>query len=91
MILVGIYSSVTLLSRRNTLTNVVLKELSRDRLFSSAVRSEHEIQLKGIINKNIDYIETFQESEPKELSKDVAELVTMVKKEISGRKDPESS
>jgi hypothetical protein len=46
MILVGIYSSITLLSRRNTLTNVVLKELSKDRLFSSAVRSEHEIQVR---------------------------------------------
>ncbi|MFZ0326165.1 MAG: hypothetical protein WAL66_02570, partial [Nitrososphaeraceae archaeon] len=33
MILVGIYLTVTHLSRRNTLTNVVLKELSRDRLF----------------------------------------------------------
>ncbi|MFZ0554884.1 MAG: hypothetical protein WAM26_06285 [Nitrososphaeraceae archaeon] len=42
--------------------------------------------MRGIINKNIDYIETFQESEPKELSKDeVAELVRIVKKEISGR------
>ena len=38
MILVGIYSSITLLSRRNTLTNVVLKELSKDRLFGSVVR-----------------------------------------------------
>ena len=43
MILVGIYSSITLLSRRNTLTNAVLKELSRDRLFGSAIRSEQEI------------------------------------------------
>ena len=92
MILVGIYSSVMLLSRRNTLTIAVLKELASDRLFSSAVRSEHELQLRGIINKNIDRIETFRESEPKELSKDeVAELVTIVKKEISGHKDPESS
>lgn len=91
MILVGIYSSVMLLSRRNTLTIAVLKELASDRLFSSAVRSEHELQLRGIINKNIDRIETFRESEPKELSKDeVAELVTIVKKEISGHKDPES-
>ncbi|MGB8087050.1 MAG: hypothetical protein WCF07_12250 [Nitrososphaeraceae archaeon] len=45
--------------------------------------------MRGIINKNIDYIETFQESEPKELSKDeVAELVRIVKKEISGRFEP---
>jgi hypothetical protein len=92
MILVGIYSSVTLLSRRNTLTRVVLKEVSKDRLFSSAVRSEHEIQVRGIINKNIDHIEAFPESEPKELSIDeVVELVSMVKKEISERKERESS
>jgi hypothetical protein len=89
MILVGIYSSITLLSRRNTLTNVVLKELSKDRLFSSAVRSEHEIQVRGIINKNIDHIEAFPESEPKELSRDeIVELVRIVKKELSGPKDP---
>jgi hypothetical protein len=89
MILVGIYSSVTLLSRRNTLTNAVLKELSRDRLFGSAVRSEHEIQVRDIINKNIDHIETFQGSELKEFSKDeIVELVRIVKKEISGSKEP---
>jgi hypothetical protein len=89
MILVGIYFTVTHLSRRNTLTNVVLKELSRDRLFSSAVKSEQEMQVRGVIDKNIDHIEVFQESEPMELSKDeIAELVSLVKKEISG---PESS
>lgn len=88
MIFVGIYSSVTLLSRRNTLTNVVLKELSKDRLFSSAVRSEFELQVRDIINKNIDHIEPFPESEPKELSKDeIVELVRIVKKELSGPKD----
>lgn len=88
MIFVGIYSSITLLSRRNTLTNVVLKELSQDRLFSSAVRSEQQIQLREIIDKNIDRIEPFPSNEPKDLSKDeIVELVSMVKKEISGRKD----
>ena len=70
---------------------VVLKELSQDRLFSSAVRSEQQIQLREIIDKNIDRIETFPSNEPKDLSKDeVVELVSMVKKEISRRKDPES-
>lgn len=83
------YTRVTQLSRRNTLTNVVLKELSKDRLFSSAVRSEHEMQVRGIINKNIDQIDTFPESEPKELTKDEnVELVNIVNKELSGRKDP---
>jgi hypothetical protein len=92
MILIGIYFTVTHLSRRNTLTNVVLKELSRDGLFSSAVRSEHEMQVRSVIDKNIDHMEVFQESEPKELSKDeVAELVMIVKKEISGPKEPDSS
>ena len=91
MILVGIYSSISLLSRRNTLTNVVLKELSRDKVFGAVVRSEQEMQLRNIINKNIDRIEIFQENEPKDLSKDeVVELVSVVKKEISGRKNPDS-
>jgi hypothetical protein len=71
----------------NTLTNVVLKELSRDRLFSSAVRSEQQIQLRSVINKNIDRIEPIR-SEPRDLSKDeIVELVSMVKKEMSGCKD----
>ena len=91
MILVGIYSSVALLSRRNTLTNVVLKELSKDKLFGSALRSEHQMQVRGIINKNIDHIEAFPEIEPEVSSKDdVLELVRIVKKEISERKEPES-
>jgi hypothetical protein len=47
------------------------------------------MQVRGVIDKNIDHIEVFQESEPMELSKDeIAELVSLVKKEISG---PESS
>jgi hypothetical protein len=88
MILVGIYSSVSLLSRRNALTNVVFKELSKDRLFSSAVRSEHEMQVRGVINKNIDLIKTFPESEPKDMSKDeIVELVMMVKKDLSRPND----
>ncbi len=87
MILVGIYSSIALLSRRNTLTNVILKELSKDRLFGSAVRSEHEIQVRDIIDKNINRIEVFPKNEPKELSRDeIAELVRLVRKELSGPK-----
>ncbi len=90
MILVGIFSSISLLTHRNTLTNVVMKELSRDRLFRSVARSEQEIQLRSIINNNIDRIETLQINEPKDLSKDeIVEFVSMVKREISGRKDPE--
>ncbi|MGC2425668.1 MAG: hypothetical protein WA421_01425 [Nitrososphaeraceae archaeon] len=84
MILIGIYYTVIHLSRRNTLTNAVLKELSKDRLFSSAVRSEQEIQVRDVIGKNIDNLKSFQEYSPKELSKDeVEELVKIVKKEIS--------
>ena len=71
MILVGIYSSITLLSRKNTLTNVVLKELSKDRLFGSVVRTEQEMQARrrSIIEKNLNHIEAFRK-QPKELSKD---------------------
>lgn len=47
------------------------------------------MQVRGIINKNIDNIEAFPESEPKELSRDeIVELVRIVKKELSGPKDP---
>ena len=70
MILIGIYYTVVHLSRRNTLTNAVLKELSKDRLFGSAVKSEQEIQVMDVIGKNIDSLKSFQESSPKELSKD---------------------
>jgi hypothetical protein len=89
MIFVGIYSSITLLSRRNTLTNAVMKELSKDRLFISAVRSEQEMQVKGIISTNIDRIEPSLETEPKDLSKEeIVELVSIVRKELSGSKGP---
>lgn len=90
LILVGIYSSIALLSRRNTLTNAVLKELSKDRLFGSVVRTEQEIQARDIIEKNLNHIEAFRGTEPKELSKDeVLELVETVKKEMSGQKKSE--
>jgi hypothetical protein len=49
------------------------------------------MQVRGIIDKNIDRIEAFPGNEPKELSKDeIIDLVRMIKKEISGRKEPES-
>jgi hypothetical protein len=92
MILIGIYFTVTYLSRRNTLTTVVLKELSTDKLFSSVVRSEQEIQVKSVIDKNIGNIEMFQDSDPTGLSKDeVAELVKLIRKEISRSKEPDNS
>ena len=85
MIFVGIYSSISLLSHRNTITNVVMKELSRDKLFGSVIRSEQEMQLRKLIDKNINRIEAYQKNEPRDLSKDeIVELVSMVKKEMSG-------
>ena len=48
------------------------------------------MQLRNLIDKNIDRIEIFQKNEPKDLSKDeIVELLTMVKKELSGRNGPE--
>ena len=92
MILIGIYYTVIYLSRRNNLTNAVLKELSKDRLFSSVVRSEQEIQVRDVIGKNLDHIMSIQENQPRELSKDeVDDLVTIVKKEISRPRKPDSS
>ncbi|MGB7664581.1 MAG: hypothetical protein WBL67_17755, partial [Nitrososphaeraceae archaeon] len=70
------------------LTNIVLKELSTDRLFGSFVRSEQEIQIKEIIRQNMDHIKTFQEVKAEDLSKEeISELVNIVKKEISKRKN----
>jgi hypothetical protein len=58
----------------------------------AAVRSEHEMEVRGIINKNIDHIEAFPENEPKVLSKEeIVELVRIVKKELSGPKDPKDT
>ena len=88
MIFIGIYTTVIHLSRRNTLTNIVLKELSSDRLFGSFVRSEQEIQIKEIIRQNMDHIKTFEEVKAEDLSKEeISELVNIVKKEISKRKN----
>jgi hypothetical protein len=85
MIFIGIYSSISLLSRRNTITNMVMKELSRDKLFGSVIRSEQEMQLRHLIDENIDLIEAHQKTEPKDLSRDeIIELVGIVKKEMSG-------
>ena len=92
MILIGIYYTVIYLSRRNNLTNAVLKELSKDRLFSSVVRSEQEIQVRDVIGKNLDHVMSIQENQPRELSKDeVDDLVRIVKKEISRPRKPDSS
>ena len=88
MIFIGIYTTVIYLSRRNTLTNIVLKELSSDRLFGSFVRSEQEIQIKEIIRQNMDRVKTFEEVKAEDLSKEeISELVNIVKKEISKRKN----
>ena len=88
MIFIGIYTTVIYLSRRNTPTNIVLKELSSDRLFGSFVRSEQEIQIKEIIRQNMDHIKTFEEVKTEDLSKEeISELVNIVKKEISQRKN----
>ena len=46
LIFIGIYTTVTYLSRRNALTSIVLRELASDRLFGSFVRSEQEMQIR---------------------------------------------
>jgi hypothetical protein len=59
----------------------VLRELLNDRLFSSFVRSEQEIQIKEIIRKNMDHIKSFQEIRAQDLSKDeIDELANTVKR-----------
>ena len=51
----------------NNLTNAVLKELSKDRLFSSVVRSEQEIQMRDLIDKNLDRVLFIQKNQPRPL------------------------
>ncbi len=51
---------------------------------SSVVRSEQEIQMRDLIDKNLDHVLFIQKNQPRELSKDeVDDLVRIIKKEIS--------
>ena len=80
LIFIGIYTTVTYLSRRNALTSIVLRELASDRLFGSFVRSEQEMQIKEIIKKNADNIKSFQDIKSYELSRDeIDEVVSLVR------------
>jgi hypothetical protein len=92
LIFIGIYTTVTYLSRRNALANIVLRELASDRLFGSFVRSEQEMQIKEIIKRNMDHIESFQVIKSQDLSRDeIDEVVNMVRKEISRGRNSENS
>jgi hypothetical protein len=87
MIFLGFYATVTYLSRKDTVTHAVLKQMSKDKLFGSPIRSEQERQVNTIINKSMDTLQEDQEIESKEMSvEDIDNLITMVRKEMSTRK-----
>ena len=83
MVFLGFYSTVIYLTRKDTVTNTVLKQMSKDKFFGSLVRSEQERQLTVIIMKSMDTLEREKQIESKSLSLDEIESAVMeVRKEI---------
>jgi len=92
MIFLGFYSTVIYMSRKGTVASVVLKEMSRDKLFGSLVRSEQERQAEIVINKSMISIQENSQLESKELSKEEIEsLVTMVRTELTKKENSSNS
>lgn len=90
MIFLGIYSSVIYLSRKNTVTHMILKELSKDRFFGSMIRSEQEREIGTIVARNMDKVEEDRSSFIQDMSKeDIANLIATVRDEmLKRRQDP---
>jgi hypothetical protein len=84
MIFLGFYSTVIYLSRKDTVTHVVLREMARDSLFGSVLRSEQERKVRSVIDKCMTSLQEHQKVESKEMSKeDIDNLITLVRGEIS--------
>jgi hypothetical protein len=80
------------MSRKGTVASVVLKEMSRDKLFGSLVRSEQERQAEIVINKSMISIQENSQLESKEMSKEEIEsLVTMVRTELTKKENSSDS
>lgn len=91
MIFLGIYSSVIYLSRKNTVTHMILRELSKDRFFGSMIRSEQEREIGAIVARNMEKVEEDRSNFIEDMSKeDIANLIATVRDEMSKRRqDPE--
>lgn len=84
MIFLGFYSIVIYLSRKDTITNAVLKEVSKDKFFGSMIRSEQERQVNTIIDNSMEALQEHQQMESKEMSlEDINNLIMIVRKEMA--------
>lgn len=91
MIFLGFYSIVIYLSRKDTIANAVLKEVSKDKLFGSLIRSEQERQVSAMIDRSMETLQENQQMESKEMSlEDINNLIMMVRKEIATHRKNEN-
>jgi hypothetical protein len=76
MIFLGFYSIVKYLLRKDTITNAVLKEVSKDKLFGSMIRSEQESRVSTIIDRSMEALQEHQQMESKGMSlEDIDNLI----------------
>jgi hypothetical protein len=76
MIFLGFNSIVIYLSRNDTITNAVLKEVSKDKLFGSMIRSEQESRVSTIIDRSMEALQEHQQMESKGMSlEDIDNLI----------------
>ena len=88
MIFLGFYTTVIYLSRKDTVTHTVLRQMSKDKFFGSLIRSEQESQITEIIMRSMDTLEREKQVESKSLSLGEIESAVMeVRKEISSLRE----
>ena len=68
MIFLEFYSIVIYLSRKDTITDAALKEVSKDKLFGFMIRSEQKRQVSTIIDRSMEALQDHQQMESKEMS-----------------------
>ena len=84
MIFLGFYSIVIYLSRKDTITNAVLKEVSKDKFFGFMILLEQERQVNTIIDNSMEALQEHQQMESKEMSlEDINNLIMIVRKEMA--------
>ncbi|MGH9977700.1 MAG: hypothetical protein ACRD8Z_17980, partial [Nitrososphaeraceae archaeon] len=92
MIFLGFYTTVVYLSRKDIVIHTVLKQMSKDRLFGSLIRSEQERQITEIIMKSMDSLKREKEIESKDLSVDEIEsTVREIRQEMLALREKEKS
>jgi hypothetical protein len=77
--------------RKDTMTNAILKEVSKDKLFGSLIRSEQERQVSIIIDRSLEALQEHQQMEPKEISlEDINKVIMKVRKEMATHRKTEN-